>query len=85
MSVPVVVNEFSIPASLMCSQGLRRKRETSMATLAAFKAVSWRHLDGALGPVAQDGIVQHYTPFRIPANGIFLNPKSDLATSVARC
>jgi hypothetical protein len=35
--------------------------------------------------VARDGIDQHYTPFGIPANGILLNPKSDLTTSVARC
>jgi hypothetical protein len=35
--------------------------------------------------VARDGTVQHYTPFGIPANGILLNPKSDLTTSVARC
>jgi hypothetical protein len=44
-----------------------------------------RPLSIVLKMVARDGTVQHYTPFGIPANGILLNPKSDLTTPVARC
>lgn len=59
--------------------------------------MEWQHKSGGgadfrpftenklVNMVARDGIVQHYTPFGIPANGILLNPKSDLTTSVAIC
>lgn len=77
-----------LPAS-GCTEVYDEEEEKGKAIAKVVKVAStWRwpgNVDFSSGDdsvvfmVAGDGLVQHYTPFGIPATGILLNPRAELS------